>query len=408
MIIRYGSRHRQRGMATLLVSLLILVGATLIVMFSARTTLMEQRISGNEIRTKQALNVAQAGFDEALAYLRAGGRNAGETFNGNNGNLGGSSYRAVFWNSATPPVFGPNNLCPNAPGIPTGRVVPPANFVQGTPPVRVPFIIFSCGWSDDRAARQAVLMTAGLMPPLPGNPPAPLIVGGYVDTSGRARAYNFHSDLTIWSGSSVTPTGKAGTTFVRNKEQHPNPPPITDPLPPLASNCTVGNNYICTTVGDNAGFDVIVDDASLASKTGDQFFESFMGRSKTAFKNDPSTINRTGQSLSGVKAEKIWINGNLSLSGNIQIGTRNEPVILIVDGNLNVTGNVVFYGVLYVTGNFSSSGTPIFYGATVVEGDNTASAGTPSYVYDPLAFANLEPLGPVMVYAGTWRDWLAP
>jgi hypothetical protein len=98
----------------------------------------------------------------------------------------------------------------------------------------------------------------------------------------------------------------------------------------------------------------------------------------------------------------------LSLSGNIQIGTRNEPVILIVDGNLNVTGNVVFYGVLYVTGNFSSSGTPIFYGATVVEGDNTASAGTPSYVYDPLAFANLEPLGPVMVYAGTWRDWLAP
>jgi hypothetical protein len=303
MIIRNGSRHRQRGMATLLVSLLILVGATLIVMFSARTTLMEQRISGNEIRTKQALNVAQAGFDEALAYLRAGGRNAGELFNNNLAD--GSSYRAVFWNSATPPVFGPNNLCPNAPGIPTGRVVPPANFVQGNcRQFGCPFIIFSCGWSDDRAARQAVLMTAGLMPPLPGNPPAPLIVGGYVDTSGRARAYNFHSDLTIWSGSSVTPTGKAGTTFVRNKEQHPNPPPITDPPPPLVSNCTVGNNYICTTVGDNAGFDVIVDDASLASKTGDQFFESFMGRSKTAFKNDPSTVDRTGQSLSGVKAEK--------------------------------------------------------------------------------------------------------
>ncbi|HIB63180.1 MAG TPA: hypothetical protein EYO51_08655, partial [Methylococcaceae bacterium] len=43
--------NHQRGFATLLTSLIILVGITLITLFTARTTLMEQRMSANHYRS---------------------------------------------------------------------------------------------------------------------------------------------------------------------------------------------------------------------------------------------------------------------------------------------------------------------------------------------------------------------
>ncbi|HHO69901.1 MAG TPA: hypothetical protein ENN02_00255, partial [Halothiobacillus sp.] len=63
----------QQGMATVMAALVLLVAATLIVLFTARSAFMEQRISGNEVRAKQAMAAAQAGFDHALAHIQKNG-----------------------------------------------------------------------------------------------------------------------------------------------------------------------------------------------------------------------------------------------------------------------------------------------------------------------------------------------
>ena len=72
----------QRGSAALPMGVLLLFIAALILIAVSRTTLMEQRMSGNEIRTRQALQAAQAGVDQALAYMRAGGIDQGPSQGG--------------------------------------------------------------------------------------------------------------------------------------------------------------------------------------------------------------------------------------------------------------------------------------------------------------------------------------
>lgn len=67
----------QNGAAALPISVMLLFVATLILIVVSRTTLMEQRISGNEIRAIQAHQAAQAGVDLALAYMQGDGNGRG-------------------------------------------------------------------------------------------------------------------------------------------------------------------------------------------------------------------------------------------------------------------------------------------------------------------------------------------
>src|SRR5665647_1995751 len=60
---------RQTGMATLVTSLVIMILATILVMAVSKTTLMEQRISSNEIRSRQAAEAAEAGINYGVAYV---------------------------------------------------------------------------------------------------------------------------------------------------------------------------------------------------------------------------------------------------------------------------------------------------------------------------------------------------
>ena len=63
----------QRGVAALPISVLLLFVAALVLIAVSKTTLMEQRISGNEIRARQAMQAAQAGISHAAAYMKSGG-----------------------------------------------------------------------------------------------------------------------------------------------------------------------------------------------------------------------------------------------------------------------------------------------------------------------------------------------
>jgi len=68
--IKTGLIVKQRGAAVLLISIVLLIGVTLVTVFAARVGVMDQRISANEKRHTEAYAAAEAGLNEALSYVR--------------------------------------------------------------------------------------------------------------------------------------------------------------------------------------------------------------------------------------------------------------------------------------------------------------------------------------------------
>ena len=62
-------RCGQRGSATLAVALVLLAAATLAVAYGSLGLLAEQRQAGNQLRSTQAFEAAEAGLEWALALL---------------------------------------------------------------------------------------------------------------------------------------------------------------------------------------------------------------------------------------------------------------------------------------------------------------------------------------------------
>jgi len=61
--------NSQRGAAVLLISIILLIGVTLIIIFTARIGITDQRIAANEYRHKEAQASADASLEQAAAFI---------------------------------------------------------------------------------------------------------------------------------------------------------------------------------------------------------------------------------------------------------------------------------------------------------------------------------------------------
>ena len=59
----------QQGVTALLMSLIILTLITMVSLMTARTISVEQKITGNELRSRQAFESAEAGIESAKTYI---------------------------------------------------------------------------------------------------------------------------------------------------------------------------------------------------------------------------------------------------------------------------------------------------------------------------------------------------
>lgn len=409
------SPRQQRGIASLMVALVLLVATTLMVLFTARSSFMEQRISGNEVRSKQAMQAAQAGLDQALAYM---GEDGGLDHDGD-GVVDTLATATLDNHSKYSVLFcGTDSTIPTCPASPSGALSCSTQPLYYKKLARV----VSCGWSDDNSARHVVSTLIQGVPALANPPTNPLIAKGTAFVGGSASVVNQYNNLTVWSGESLSGASGLGSgqTFIR----HPNTPlpPLpnpddpaswaayneANPLPSPTTNWQCSNpeaGYVCTTNSSVMGPDVIESDSTLAHLTNDQFFEAFFGMPEDVYKTTLPTREVTGanaSSLNGVTGEVIWVDGDATLSGTI--GSRLDPVVLIVDGDVNIQANTVIYGVLFVIGDMDVAGTPNSYGVTVVRGSITGS-GSMDIFYDPLSVMGTSKLDIPGVTPGTWRDW---
>lgn len=390
---------KERGAATLLFSVVLLVAMTVTIFFAAQTAVLEERMAANQVRMTQAATSAQAGLERAMAYAQDGGGEPREQFAADAANGRNSFYRAAFVS-----VDAVNDVseCPQDPeqfvDLADG-LEKPENLTNAS--------IWSCGWSDDLSGRKGVSLSIRGASALGSPPNNPLTARGGVSTNGRARVFNAYNNLTIWTGEELSVTGNPGNTFIRN----PNESPLneTDPRPPEPANCTSSGPYICTTDANTIGPDVISGDLQLSSTSNDDFFSSFMGQPPNQYRDGVATqLDPELASLEGMTNEVVWISGDFD--SNQAIGAPGNPVVLVVDGNATLSGNFQLYGVLYVRGDLRANGTPTVYGTSLIEGDTTSASGTPYFVYDPESVAASRNLGARGALTGSWRDWprLAP
>lgn len=413
--------RRQEGVATLLIALILMVAVTITVIFTAQTAVLEQRMSGNEVRMKQAGSAAQAGIERGTYYLQNGysiatGDDVVPTMLAPDDD-DGSTYRALF---LPPEASGWDIDCPATPPADASGFTFPVALGDAVPPDTLDMVILSCAWSDDRSARRGVTTALRAGPSVANAPTNPLIARGGVNTNGRARVFNGYNTLTIWSGSDLAVTGNPGNTFVRDVGVDAPSDTDTWPLQDLPSSCEKDStNYVCRT-GQQAGVgpDVIDGDLTLANMDGDTFFQGFMGYTQEEYREtqvsglgeheDPIAMLEAGDANNKV----VWVDGeeHANADGWVEldadsIGTRDEPTVLIVDGNLDVTGNLDFTGILYVTGDLRTGGNPTFQGASVVQGETVGAAGTPYFIFDPVAAQGASEIGARGTVSGSWRDW---
>lgn len=415
---------KQRGLATLLTSVVLLFLASVFMIVVSRSILLEQRMGANEIRSKEALEAAQAGIDQALVYIsNPNGRGADQNLDNVGDDVAavqlasGATYRYAFCvphllgqpapnpQYSCPAQVGARPVCDYIDAVAGGATLPApgvAAAYMGTP------LIVSCGWSDDGLGRRMIMQgigtTAGALTTSPTNP---LIAKGALNVGGSANVVNYFNNLTVWTGGALSSVGNSGKTFVRN----PNvAPPAAGTAPPgEPANCGTTAEYVCLTDKTTTGPDVIDNDPTLANLSDTQMFRNIFGTTLVGYAAD-AQVSKTSANvgdLSGVLGQTIYVNGNggaVSLP-NGTIGSRDRPVQLVIDGDLDLKGSPEIFGIVYVTGKVTGGGNVTVNGVLTVQGA-VQPTGSVDIIYDPyITNGATERIGRPGLIPGSWRDW---
>lgn len=426
------SPHKQKGLGALFTSVILLFLASVFMIAVSRSLLIEQRMSSNEVRSKQAFEAAQAGLDAAMNYLNSSPRGSDQDNNGAAEDLAavtlanGAVYRAAFcvpqmegMAAPTPAYFcedtpGSRPVCDYVDGVPgdpdvNSRATIPAGFTEadffGTP------AIVACGWSDDGLGKRIVQQSVGVIGGEDTKGPSnPLTAKGAINVGGSATVVNYFNNLNIWSGGAIDNTGASARTFVRNPTAALPAPGATPPTDGnLFNNCNNTTNSVYTCTSKTAGvemFDVIDRDPTLANLSDERMFRNIFAMTLEEF-SQTAQISISGNDtadLDTVGGMSIYIDGTASLSGTI--GSRDKPVKLVIDGDFDLTGGPEIFGVVYVTGNIVGGGGNVTVnGAMVTQGAVDTNGGV-TVIYDPTIVRRAgEAVGRAGLIPGTWRDW---
>ncbi len=525
---RLPSAASQRGISTLLVSVLLLAILTVVTLFGLNVGLFEQRTVGNETRARIVNQVADAGLNHGIEIIKA---NSGRlTLPDASGGWGGrwqpcAANNTVFPCGAEPDPNRRGTLYfysdSNAPAatslIGTGSRVATPNRINTTggganavgafnldynvgallcllspavaanpaaPKICVPYednfnglvavtLVSRASLEDDPQALGNVKATIASFRSLGTVPNVPIIASGSVNISGgtadivpNPNAGGPGVALSIWAGDEamLAAGASAGSGAVKTCHlgefltnfQGPREPTIYDGIQ-RCDDCRcdglsvekglISGKYTAAGSGaerlenydilDKNGSDVLPANTFFPDRaTGlddplncfdDNLFEYVFGiDTQTTAGCAPAppnaavdylTQNATALadcgSLGESSAGLYWRNGGGCTLPNGQVGTPSNPLFLVVDCDVELRANTVFFGVIFIrktpscaTLDFKSAGNPILYGALVAEG-NVDLKGSGKFVYNDKvmqALLNSPAFNRYGVVPGSWTD----
>jgi hypothetical protein len=96
----------------------------------------------------------------------------------------------------------------------------------------------------------------------------------------------------------------------------------------------------------------------------------------------------------------------LKLETPIVLGTPEHPVLLVVDGPVDIHAKAVIHGAVYVTSSsWTDSAGASIHGAVLVEGDLQATGATQISHNAALLLALHDHTGSYARVPGSWRDF---
>jgi hypothetical protein len=436
--------HAQRGAATLLIALVLLLGGTLITFFANRGLIFEQRTSANQYRATSAFEFAEAGIEWGIGKLNERLPLGAAPSCATGGVATAPSFldRYVDPRPATatqPPSFsvptdgryaecrfdaqsvatngGWTCSCPSAGGlIALGQTQQGRFGVRFNPTAdssAVELVARGCSNGAscdpdvvpaDADATAVVRVLVKLRPSVPNGPSAALTAGTVATTGGSLNVVNQHAPsngITIHAGGNVI-AGSGTNTFTL-----PGTPPRNSIL-------------------DN--------DATLANLTNaseEAFFAKFFGQTLTDFQQsghsiriDMGSAQANGTEIMrivnmGGEGLRFFVPGDVSFSnGNVgsgqTIGTFEKPIVIVARGDMEIRGNVSAYGLLYsatataVASEDPGGGGATVFGAYITRGAYTKIGnGNFSIIYDPTLWGAGRPNGQLVKVPGSWRDFPA-
>lgn len=402
-------RRAAQGLASLGIVVVLLVAASLVVLYANRVLIFEQRASANQVRSAQAFEAAEAGIEWALALLSHPGPLDSQCRPTDASGARTLRARLLQVDAGTGRVSaGPAQAgCTRAAGGPWqcscpdngGPAWPPGEPVAHAFSLRVEarqrsgsFALVAAGCTHatspcapgtaDAQAQVGIVLAS--LPLLARPPGATLMAGGSIELGAGTLLSNAEP------GSGGV-TAAAGGTISR------------DPAAQLVS-----------LPGRPGAASIVADDASLQDAP---LFTRVLGLAPATYRDLPGVkvlgcgAGCRSRDISAAWASGrqpvLWVDGGLTLDADVPLGSAESPLLLVVDGPLRLTGAQEPWGLVLarsVAWDHAGGGIARLHGALVAQ-DGVALAGGVQLMFDAGVLAKLARLGTFVRVPGAWHDF---
>lgn len=435
-------RRAQRGVAALIISLVLLFGMTIVVFFLNRGLLFEQKSSANQFRATSAFELAEAGVEWATGMLNDQRYITSTCTVDTSTTTPKTSFRERYLTPSltadTPPLIqftvpagaiagcrftGGQFQCscpkPGTETLALAASTDPSFTLQfaAVPGDTEAIAITATGCINQSAdclsttpdaqrgdATATVRTVLKLKPTLRAAPSAALSAGGAVSICGSFnmtnKDMNSNGNLVNAGGhieiGNLIETGETGL-----------------------GGCGGGGGQTLSTIPGTPIENVLVSgDSSLDSLSSnpDGMFSAYFGTTLAQYQAQATLV--TGGSASERASNLIalynqgytdfWIDGDIHFSGSGTLGSANRSVKIVSSSDIKVNGTMNIYGLIYSSNsewNALGTGASNIHGA-VVTLDNYKNNGNGTITYDPaVLFGGGRLSGPMLRVPGSWRDF---
>ncbi|MGY4828146.1 hypothetical protein ACVNIS_06185 [Sphaerotilaceae bacterium SBD11-9] len=370
----------ERGAATVAVILLMAFVILLGVAFAHRSVLFEARTSVNQYRAAQASEAAEAGIDWALAQLNSSQPIGTDCLP--SADAAATAFRersiSAMLAQCVESESGWNCQCPGSTTSASNRL----NFSIAMAVTDRPDTLQLTSTGVSHSSRSQLQVRLGRLPGLDTLPAAALTVRGSVNFGPGGFDIRHTSaasgGLTLHSGGSIEPAALRLTS----------------------------------TPGTPASASVLSEESSLAQLTPTGLFASLFRMSREAWHAQPmvreldcSQACDAPLQQAAARHQLIWLRGGLKLDSAAVLGTPQRPVLLVVEGPVELQAGAVIHGLVYgIDPHWTDAAGATVHGAVVIEGDLHASGSTQIH-YDAAVLQALhQRTGSYARMPGSWRD----
>jgi Tfp pilus assembly protein PilX len=354
----------QRGAAALVVTLMLFLALALASLGLHRHLIAEQRAAANQARATQAFEAAEAGLEWALAQL-------------NNTQRIGADCQPDTDPAATTPTFRERYL-----------TLARASGVIAPTALQASCVRTASGWSCDCQQSGPASGPTVLSTPT-GVEPAPAFTLRFQPAT-RAGAVRISADgCTSLAGACAAGSGRAADATAH-----------TEATLALFAGLRHPPTLALTT-------------RDTAIQTPDQFFAASFGIDKPTWQNQSVVARVTcgadcghaiGEAIAA-GSTLIWIEGDLTLTGPLTVGSAAHPVVIVASGGAHLDGGVTIVGALYASSMTVSGTGMLVQGAALNEG-LYAGPAAPDFRLDADVLAALaHQTGSFARVSGSWRDF---